>query len=299
MVEPDGSDDRVRPRETLHSAAGQGQRSEERVTAGLPVSRPGPATAVVLRDVRARGPVLMHWAFVVACLYLLILLVVTCPVFLLAWYPRATLANAARVYLWAPYWAGVVVMFVCQAVLLLVPAREMSRRPARRRPLLVPVLASGLMLAVLVIGVFFTLMEIRDLRRASGMFDSPLLVLAVLPCTAWAAWAVFFYFLSRRQSVPGVAAAQSCTLLAGSILELLVAVPTHIAARQRGECCAGVGSFIGLSLGVSVLLFAFGPATFFLYLARWRRLRRRRGPDCAPAFIHPRTGHTFREHERH
>ena len=55
----------------------------------------------------------------------------------------------------------------------------------------------------------------------------------------------------------------------------------------------------GLISPRSVLLFAFGPATFFLYLARWRRLRRRRGPDCAPAFIHPRTGHTFREHERH
>jgi len=49
-------------------------------------------------------------------------------------------------------------------------------------------------------------------------------------------------------------------------------VPTHIVARHRNECCAGCFTFIGLTMGISVMLFSFGPSVFFLYAARWKRL---------------------------
>ena len=51
-----------------------------------------------------------------------------------------------------------------------------------------------------------------------------------------------------------------------------IAVPTHIVARSRDYCCAGFMTFFGLTMGISVMLFAFGPAVFFLYIDRWRRL---------------------------
>ena len=64
-----------------------------------------------------------------------------------------------------------------------------------------------------------------------------------------------------------------CRLLfKGSILELLIAVPTHIVARYRNYCCAGFMTFIGLAMGISVMLFAYGPAVFFLFAERWKRL---------------------------
>jgi hypothetical protein len=31
-------------------------------------------------------------------------------------------------------------------------------------------------------------------------------------------------------------------------------------------------TFIGLTMGMSVMLFSFGPGVFFLFAARWRRL---------------------------
>ncbi len=62
-------------------------------------------------------------------------------------------------------------------------------------------------------------------------------------------------------------------LLRGSILELLVAVPSHIVVRQRGVCCAPAGTFWGITTGLAVMLLAFGPGVFFLYVARCRRLR--------------------------
>ena len=65
-------------------------------------------------------------------------------------------------------------------------------------------------------------------------------------------------------------------LLKGSILELLVAVPTHIVARARDYCCAGFWTFFGIAFGVSVMLFSFGPGVFFLFAARWKRLHPQR-----------------------
>ena len=53
---------------------------------------------------------------------------------------------------------------------------------------------------------------------------------------------------------------------------MLVAVPTHIVARHRGYCCAGVYTFIGISFGLAVLLLSFGPSVYFLYAERWRKL---------------------------
>jgi hypothetical protein len=49
-------------------------------------------------------------------------------------------------------------------------------------------------------------------------------------------------------------------------------VPTRMVARYRDYCCAGFLTFIGLTMGVSVMLFSFGPAVLLLYADRWRRL---------------------------
>ena len=66
---------------------------------------------------------------------------------------------------------------------------------------------------------------------------------------------------------------RQCRLLfRGSVLELFVAVPTHVVARVRDYCCAGTWTFIGIATGLAVMLFAFGPAVFFLFVARWKRL---------------------------
>jgi len=78
---------------------------------------------------------------------------------------------------------------------------------------------------------------------------------------------------------------QCSLLLKGSILELLIAVPTHIVARCRDYCCAGFMTFIGLTMGVAVMLFSFGPAVFFLYADRWKRLHPQRSTHEAMSSI--------------
>jgi hypothetical protein len=88
----------------------------------------------------------------------------------------------------------------------------------------------------------------------------------------WCIWSAVFFRLGRKLQPSDIVSRQCRLLLKGCILELLIAVPTHIVARSRDYCCAGFMTFVGLTMGISVMLFSFGPAVFFLYVERWKRL---------------------------
>ncbi|MHC4409176.1 MAG: FmdB family zinc ribbon protein [Planctomycetota bacterium] len=71
-------------------------------------------------------------------------------------------------------------------------------------------------------------------------------------------------------------------LIAGTVLELLVAAPVHAACYKRDDCYCTRGSYTALVFGGTALFWVFGPGVFLLYL----RERKRRGrllricPDC-------------------
>ena len=62
-------------------------------------------------------------------------------------------------------------------------------------------------------------------------------------------------------------------LLQGSIVELLVAVPSHIIVRRRGDCCAPGFTFFGIATGVVIMALAFGPGLFFLFRKRFEKMK--------------------------
>ena len=145
-----------------------------------------------------------------------------------------------------------------------------NRRPVARRSLLWPIVTAGLMMGGLTVGAMYSLYEfaLRD-KAFGGWFWWAAIGSGVV---IWCVWAVLFYRSSHAVEPSDLISRQCRLMLRGSILELLVAVPTHIVARSRDYCCAGAMTFVGLTLGISVMLFSFGPAVFFLYVERWRRL---------------------------
>jgi hypothetical protein len=211
-----------------------------------------------------------RWAFVVAALYLVILAVLTVPVALLAFVPQLGL-GAVGVYLVWPYWLWLVVMAIAQFALLGVPARAASLRPVTRGPVWRTVLASGLMAGGLAVGAFLSIDEFvfADHPPNGNWIVWVTLILGLL---TWCVWSVVFVRMSRSVPPTDWVSRQCRWLFKGSVLELLIAVPTHIVARWRDYCCAGMMTFVGLTMGISVMLFAFGPAVFFLYVKRWKRL---------------------------
>jgi hypothetical protein len=218
-------------------------------------------------------------ALVVVALYLLAILALAWPVLLTAFWGQLKASDVADGFRHWEVWAWVAVMVLGQAALLVVPVKVASRRPTTERSLLWPIVVAGLMVGGLVVGAASALTEFVQRDHA---FDSAFVTWGAVAAGAcsWAVWSVLFYRAGRLSRPEDVVAQQCRLLLRGSILEFLVAVPTHIVARNRGYCCAGAYTFLGIAIGIAVMLFSFGPALFFLFANRWKRLH---PPAASPA----------------
>ena len=210
-----------------------------------------------------------RWAVLVVLLYFLILVALTAPLIFVAFYPLKVASASLGPFSEWPYWAGLGVFLAAQAMMLLVPVDLSLVRPKAQRSVLWPILASGLMMGALGTGVAVSINEF--IRKENADSTSAALPWGVL-LGLWALWTVVFYRINRDAPAMDVVTRQCRYLLKGSILELLVAVPTHVVARMRDYCCAGFWTFLGIAFGVAVMLFSFGPGVFFLFAARWKRL---------------------------
>jgi len=220
-----------------------------------------------------------RWAILVAVLYLLILAALTVPVLLLAFgselSTESPLLQALKVYAQPPYWILLLVMVGCQLALLAVPVRVAGRRPITRGALWPTVLAAGLMMGILVMAAILSMDEFVYQGTDAGGWLAWSSIASGL--ATWGIWAIVFGRAARTEAPRDLVTRQCRLLFQGSVLELLIAVPTHIVARYRDYCCAGFMTFVGLTTGIAVMLFAFGPALYFLFAERWRRLHPQRG----------------------
>ena len=216
-----------------------------------------------------------RWALLTAGLYAAALLLISVPVVQLAFIGQAN--DPGAIYSIAGYWVWLAFMVLCAATLLIAPVR-LHGRPTRRGSLWWTFAGAGLALTLLLGGAFLALSE---LLRSSWP-SSPASLVAIT-AALWLFWTVTIWLATRKSAGLTIVRRVSQALLAGSILELLVAVPCHVIVRQRNDCCAGLLTFVGLVTGISVMLLAFGPSVYFLFAERAGRIRQRpaqpRNPD--------------------
>jgi len=210
------------------------------------------------------------------------------------------------------FWLWLGVLVAAQALLLLVPVDVAERRPTPRRRLIVPVVTASFLLANLFLAGVFAILSAAMGDKASVVVEAPAQfagkVIGLLPgLTAalanvglapggdwlmvpqligivvvfWLLWGWVFHHYAKADEPETLVRRTTRWLLHGSILELLVAVPSHIIVRQREDCCAPMVSFWGIVTGISVMLLSFGPGVFFLFAARMRD-RRPRTPEAPP-----------------
>ena len=82
----------------------------------------------------------------------------------------------------------------------------------------------------------------------------------------WLLWAVVFFLYLRKASE--LVNRVLTWLLRGSVLELLIVVPSHVIVRRRGDCCAPAVTSLGIVTGIAIMLLSFGPGILLLYKKR-------------------------------
>ena len=161
--------------------------------------------------------------------------------------------------------------FLMQALLLLFPVRVSEGPMVPKRLIWVPVITSALMFSILLLGIIWSVtMAIwgDDLLDDYFLWASLGVVLV-----SWGVWMRLFYRFSKKVSPKDFSQRTIGWLIKGSILELLVAVPSHIIVRRRDECCAPGISALGISAGLVIMLLAFGPGLYFLFRRRFESMK--------------------------
>ncbi|MEQ2007397.1 MAG: hypothetical protein ABMA26_11420, partial [Limisphaerales bacterium] len=171
------------------------------------------------------------------------------------------------------FWMFLAGLVFAKFAFLRVPVALASRQVVQPRTRWGTVLAASFMMGLLVLGAGLSVNEvlnggILDRESALGLQISVELMLI-----SWLGWAIYFN-LAFQFSPPEKAMhrLRAC-LLFGSILELLIALPMHVIVSQRDYIYVGGMTFLGLICGISVLLFAIGPAIYFHCAERWKRSR--------------------------
>ncbi|HTX22502.1 MAG TPA: hypothetical protein VMD27_11695 [Candidatus Aquilonibacter sp.] len=228
-----------------------------------------------------------RWAVLTVAIYALALLLLTIPAILASFRWGAAggpgVKDAAEIYLQWTYWLWLAVLVAGQVLLLLVPIDISERRLPSRRKLKIPVVVTAFFLGSLcfagVLSVLCAIFKddgldvlayVDKIFAQNGQITSPGVLCSLFLDTSvfWIIWAFIFHRFAKSDEPDAFIKRAVRWLLRGSILELIVAVPSHVIARRRDDCCAPVGTFWGIATGISVMLLCFGPGVYFLFAER-------------------------------
>lgn len=146
------------------------------------------------------------------------------------------------------------------------------------RPLKTSIFAASLMAMLLTTGLIALLLELPDwwqplLASDDNDFStySALVIWAVM-LVVWGVWAWIFFVYWRQGDRYTQLGKMIRGLVAGSILETIIAVPVHVWATRQRECYCCRGTYTTLILAATVLIWAFGPGIVLLYMREKRRM---------------------------
>lgn len=140
-------------------------------------------------------------------------------------------------------------------------------KPLRKRRVVLPIIMASFMMMVLVIGVLFALTELFYVNIA--MYEGG--IEFVIMGLVWLLWGLIFY--ARYSNVVRLKLLKKLvnTMIAGSLIDLLASIPSHMIVGKRPGCFVGLQTAMGVCAGIMVMLWAFGPGVIVLFLAEKRK----------------------------
>ena len=158
------------------------------------------------------------------------------------------------------------ILIISQALLLIIPVRIVKHRPKPQRGLWLTAIAAGALFAIVVLGIVWSIAA--AIFGDDSIEDKIALFALIFLLVNWIVWSCIFRSFARNADPQCYFRRLMKWLLRGTILELLVAVPSHIIVRHKDICCADCITAAGIATGLAVMLISFGPGIYFLYSER-------------------------------
>lgn len=142
--------------------------------------------------------------------------------------------------------------------------RRPGPRSSLKRSIWATAFATGLLTTGALLSLAFAIDTAWKLQLLDSKIGTTLLIFSWIP--AWILWGLAFNrYVKDDESLVHKMVSR---LLAGSVLELLIAVPCHVYIRYKEECSAPLFSGWGIVTGIAVMLLALGPGVLLLYRKR-------------------------------
>lgn len=168
------------------------------------------------------------------------------------------------------FWPGtiwVAVLLFGQALLLFLSVDTSFRRIHQRRHIGVSIATAALMSGLLTgIAIWSLIVAIGGDDSLGDKEEAWAIGFWLAVAFFWLCWG--FVFRAYKAGDSDRLNRLIGWLIRGSILELLIVVPSHVIVRQRGDCSAPLVTGFGISTGIAVMLLAFGPSVLYLYQKR-------------------------------
>lgn len=199
------------------------------------------------------------WGAVVTLSYILMILLLVVPG--AVWLAQGKVLGAYKQWI---TWIPIAIVIGGQALLLFLSVDTSMQRLRPRAHILVSCLVAGTLWALLAGAAILSLGYGVYGDKFGGRFIDQY----GLACwgALWIIWLVVFYLYFRNSSA--TITRVTSWLLKGSVLELLIAVPAHVAARRRHDCSAPAVTSFGIASGIAIMLLCFGPSVLLLYKKR-------------------------------
>jgi len=217
-----------------------------------------------------------RWPIITIFLYALWITVIFMPVvlFVALWLAKPHDIDLDEIYVFIfvlyrfiwPFWIFCAITIISQMLLLIIPVRIVKQRPKPQRGLWITAIAAAALFAMIILGIVWSIFAAvsGDDSIESNVFLLALVFLLI----SWIVWSCIFRAFARNTDPRSYIRRLMKWLLRGTILELLIAVPSHVIVRHKNVCCAHGVTAAGIATGLAIMLISFGPGIYFLYAER-------------------------------